>query len=257
MPSVKIPESRYTIKVHGYTDKGMLRGRNEDYFAYYMPDDAILRGSYGSLFVVSDGVGGHVAGEAASAEATNVLLQEFYFGDRTEKIPSRLEGAFQYAAMHVYDLSSDHSSFTNMQCTLTALLIKNDHFYTAHAGDSKAFLLRDQKLFQLTKDHSLVAKLIRLGFVTPEQARTHPYKNVLLRALGEKPIMPVDIDSGNILPGDIFCLITDGITEHITEEELRQFLQKGNIQNELENLVKEINHRGGHDNMTILTVEIC
>jgi protein phosphatase len=158
--------------------------------------------------------------------------------------------------MHIYDLACDHSSCSNMQCTLTSLLIKNDRFYTAHAGDSKAFLLRDKKLFQLTKDHNLVAKLVRLGFISSEQARSHPYKNMLLRALGERPILPVEISSGNIMADDIFCLITDGISEHLTIEELRLFLLKGNIENELGGLIKEINQRGGYDNMTMLTVEV-
>jgi protein phosphatase len=245
------------LEVFGLSDRGQIRPHNEDYYGFYIPEDALIKNKWGSLFAVSDGVGGNAAGEVASAEAVNVLLQEYYFGDHSEKTPDRLKSAYQFAAMHVYDLSTSHKSVQNMQCTLSALMILKDRFHIGHVGDSKIFLLRDRKMVQLTKDHSLVAKLVRLGLITPEAARTHPNKNILLRALGERPILPADFYTGNVLPGDIFCLITDGILEHITEEELRGFiLKKGYRQNELQELIIEINARGGYDNMTILVVKI-
>lgn len=248
---------KIVLQVSGLTDKGQVRPRNEDYHAYFIPPDRKSKERRGSLFVVSDGVGGHLAGEVASAEAVNVLLQEYYFGDYTDKLPQRLEGAFAHAAVHIFDLASHHPGFHNMQCTLTALLIWHDQYFIAHAGDSKAFLLRDGTLTQLTKDHSLVAKLVRMGLISEEQAKTHPYKHMLIRALGENPILQVDTYKGNILPGDIFCLVTDGILEHISEEELRLFLlQKGNLDNIEEEIIKQVNDRGGCDNMTILTVKV-
>jgi PPM family protein phosphatase len=252
-------ENNYSgnLEVCGLTDKGMARPLNEDYYGFYIPADSIILNKWGSLFAVSDGVGGNAAGEVASAEAVNVLLQEYYFGDHSEKIPDRLKNAYQHTSIHVFDLSNSHSFFQNMQCTLSALMIRNDRFHIAHVGDSKIFLLRSQKIVQLTKDHSLVGKLTRLGLVTPEAARTHPNKHVLLRALGENPILPADFYTGNVLPGDIFCLITDGILEHITEEELRlSLLEKGCRDGDLKKLVTEINSRGGYDNMTILVVRV-
>jgi protein phosphatase len=244
------------LEVYGFTDVGQMRPHNEDYFGYYIPPDIWIKNNRGSLFVVSDGVGGNSAGEVASAEAVNVLLQEYYFGDYSEKAPERLKNAFQHTAMHVYDLSVSNRAVQNMQCTLTALLVKQDKFHIVHVGDSKAFLIRDDKIAQITKDHSLVAKLVRLGMISTEEARIHPNKNVLLRAMGEGPILPPDHYTGNIMPGDIFCLITDGILEHLSMIEFTQFLTNNNPAVSLPEMIAEINKRGGYDNMTIIMVKI-
>jgi protein phosphatase len=245
------------LLVSGFSDKGNVRPNNEDYFGYFVPTEIKLKDAWGSLFAVSDGVGGSAAGQVASAEAVNVLLQEYYFGDLTRKIPNRLTSAFQRAALHIYDLSISHTSARNMKCTLTALLLKRDRFFINHVGDSKILLLRDNKIFQLTKDHNFVAKLVRLGLITQEEARTHPNRNILLKAIGDGPLVMHDFDSGFVKAGDLFCLITDGILEHATAEELKSFLlEQGPSENGLTQLITELNRRGGYDNMTILTVEV-
>ena len=161
------------VEVHCFTDKGSIRSNNEDYFGYYIPPDSGLKERWGSLFAVADGVGGSAAGEVASAEAVNVLLQEYYFGDHTEKVPERLKNAFQHTALHIYDLSISHASNRNMKCTLTTLLLKQNRFFITHVGDSKILLLRGDDLIQLTKDHSLVGKLVRLGSDNPGRC-PHP-----------------------------------------------------------------------------------
>jgi len=247
----------FNFIVNGNTDKGQIRPRNEDYFSFFIPPDSITRETLGNLIVISDGVGGHLAGEVASAEAVNVLLQEYYFGDYPKKLPNRLKGAFAKAALHVFDLSKQHKDFSNMQCTLTALLLRQDQYFIAHAGDTRAFLLRSDNFIQLTKDHSLVAKLVRMGMVSQEQAKTHPYKHMLIRALGESPLLPIDIYTGTIQIGDIFCLVTDGILEHLNEAELQMYLlENDTLDNIQKKLIQEVNQRGGCDNMTILTVKV-
>ena len=243
------------LQVHGLSDKGSVRQNNEDYFGYYMPAGGLDH--LGSLFAVSDGVGGSAAGEVASAEAVNVLLQEYYFGDHTDKVPERLKSAFQNTSLHIYDLSISHRSARHMKCTLSTLLLKQNRFFITHVGDSKILLLRDNDLIQLTKDHNLVGKLMRLGLVTAEEARTHPNKNVLLKAVGDGPLLMPDFYSGVVRPGDLFCMITDGILEHATHDELKSFLvEQGSSTNELAELIAELNRRGGHDNMTIMTVRV-
>ena len=245
------------LQVYGLTDKGSVRPNNEDYFGYYIPPEARLRDKWGSLFAVSDGVGGSAGGEVASAEAVNVLLQEYYFGDHRGKAPDRLKSVFQRTALHIYDLSMSHASTYNMKCTLTTLLLKEDRFFITHVGDSKIMLLRNHRIEQLTKDHSFVGKLVRLGLITPEEARTHPNRNVLLKAIGEGPLLLPDFYSGFVRPGDLFCLITDGIVEHATPEELKSFLlEQGSSEKGLTQLIAELNSRGGYDNMTILTVGV-
>ncbi|AFM39944.1 serine/threonine protein phosphatase [Desulfosporosinus acidiphilus SJ4] len=258
--SIKSNIQKFHFSVEGNTNKGQVRPRNEDYFNYFIPPHINIRETFGSLFVISDGVGGHLAGEVASAEAVNVLLQEYYFGNYSKKPPNRLKEAFAHAATHIFDLSKQHKGFSNMQCTLTALLLRQDQYIIAHAGDSKAFLLRSKTLTQLTKDHSLVAKLVRMGLVSKEQAKTHPYKHMLIRALGESPLLPIDLSTGTIQTGDVFCLITDGILEHLNENELREFLleneENDNFGKIHKRLIREVNSRGGCDNMTILTVKV-
>ncbi|MDP4177229.1 MAG: protein phosphatase 2C domain-containing protein [Bacillota bacterium] len=245
------------IKVQGCTDPGKIRSNNEDSFGSFIPTDINMREKYGSLFVISDGVGGSAAGEVASAEAVNVLLQEFYFGMYSERIPDRLRNAYQHTAVHIYDLAcGTNPSLQNMKCTLSALLIRNDKFFISHVGDSKIFLIRKNKMVQLTKDHSLVGKLVRLGLISQEQARVHPNKNVLLKAIGDQPIMMADFYSGKVVPGDLFCLITDGILEHQTEEELKSFIEKDTSEEGLKSMISEMNNRGGYDNMTIMTVVV-
>lgn len=246
-----------TLKVCGISDKGSVRPNNEDYFGYFIPTEAQLKNKWGSLFAVSDGVGGSAAGQVASAEAVNVLLQEYYFGEHTRKVPNRLKSAFQRTSLHIYDLSISHTSTHNMKCTLTTLLLKQNRFFITHVGDSKILLLRDNKIIQLTKDHSFVGKLVRLGLITPEDARIHPNRNILLKAIGDGPLLLPDFDSGFVKRGDLFCLISDGILEHATPEELKSFLlEQGPSERGLTRLIEELNRRGGYDNMTILTVEV-
>lgn len=246
-----------SLLVQSITDKGIVRPNNEDFHGHFIPTTKLVSGKFGSLFVISDGVGGSAAGEVASAEAVNVLLQEYYFGAHSERIPDRLKSAFHYTAMHIYDLAnSNNAAIQNMKCTLSALLIKHDKFFIAHVGDSKIFLLRSNKMIQLTKDHSLVGKLERLGLISAEQARVHPNRHILLKSLGDQPIMLADFYSGAVLPNDIFCLITDGVLEHETEEELNLFLQNDSSEEGLKQIIAEMNQRGGYDNMTIMTVKV-
>lgn len=242
--------------VQSCTDKGKVRDNNEDYHKYHVPNDKNLIENFGSLFIISDGVGGNSAGEVASAEAVNVLLQEYYFDTSVKKLQERLKGAFQRTAMHIYDLSTSNTSMNSMKCTLSALLIKQDKFFITHIGDSKIFLLRSNKLVQLTKDHSLVGKLVRLGLISPQEARTHPNRHVILKAMGDQPIMLPDFYSGRVMVNDMFCLITDGILEHLTVDELKAFLIKDGTETGLKNIINESNKRGGYDNMTIMTVKI-
>lgn len=250
-------DSKPPVTVASWCDIGMVRNNNEDYHGFFIPKDNLVTEKMGCLFAVSDGVGGSAGGEVASAEAVNVLLQEYYFGRYSERGPDRLKSSFQYTARHIYDLSSrSYRALANMKCTLSALLIKRDRYFIVHVGDSKIFLLRNNRILQLTKDHSLVGKLVRLGFVSEEQARQHPNRHVLLKALGDQPILSSDYYTGKLQRGDKFCLITDGITEHMTVNELSIFLN-GDISEEgLKALCEEINSRGGHDNMTIMIATV-
>lgn len=254
-PSRSRTNTEFNVQVA--TDMGVARTNNEDYCGYYIPTDRFIKERLGALFAISDGVGGSNAGEVASSEAVNVLLQEYYFGNYTEKVPDRFKAAANVTALHVYDLAEESGSCNNMMCTLTALLIKDNRFYINHVGDSKAFLLRDGDLIQLTKDHSVVGRLLRMGFITKQEARVHPQKHVILRSLGERPIMPADFYSGILQPGDIFLLCTDGILGHLDEDEIRDFLlQKRHLTEGVKKLIDIANERGGEDNLTAMIIDL-
>lgn len=241
--------------VHSCTDKGRVRRNNEDYCGCYVPEDEKITQNFGSLFAISDGVGGSRAGEVASSEAVNVLLQEYYFGDHTLRCPDRFKEAFQVTSLHIYDLAETSGSCNKMMCTLSALLLRGKKFYISHVGDSKIFLLRGGELIQLTKDQTIVGKMLRMGLINREQARTHPSRHVLLRSLGERPILPADFYSGNLQEGDLFFFSTDGIFEHLTQEEILDFLLQGRQESEgVGKLIEVANSRGGEDNMTVMTV---
>ena len=245
------------LEACGVTDRGQVRSKNDDYFGYYIPVDPAVKEKRGSMFAVADGVGMCAAGGAAGAEAVNVLLQEYYVGKFSEKTEQRLRTAFQYTALHVYALSISDPCARNMKCTLTSLLIKQNHFFITHVGDSKVFLVRDEKINQLTSDHNMAGKLLRLGLITAEDARSHPQRNILLRAVGESPYLLPDFRSGPLRPGDLFCMVTDGVTEHASAEELRAFLlQKNPSRESLTRLADELKRRGGSDNITVLAVKV-
>ncbi|HEX9060504.1 MAG TPA: hypothetical protein VF941_10015, partial [Clostridia bacterium] len=126
MKKVEFEDNISNLKVCGCTDKGMVRPHNEDFYGYFVPEDEAMREKWGSLFVISDGVGGNQAGEVASAEAVNVLLQEYYFGFHPEKVSDRLKSSLDKVTIHVYDLSVSNPICSNMMCTLTALNIRGD-----------------------------------------------------------------------------------------------------------------------------------
>ena len=244
------------LTVAGLTDPGLVRTNNEDYFGYYIPEDPRVLDQAGSLFAVSDGMGGASAGEVASAEAVNVLLQEYYFSPRNLKAATRLKAAFDRTNAHIYRLANYHSSFNRMQCTLTVLLLRGKDYHIAHVGDSRAYLLRGGQLTALTKDHSLVGRMERLGVLSSEEARQHPNRHVLTRSVGEAPIPRVDVISGRRLPASLFFLATDGVTGVLSDEELREFLlAPGALADRLAAIIMEVNRRGGNDNATVLAVE--
>lgn len=236
------------------SDRGRQRARNEDFFAYYVPDDPRRRAEYGSLCCVADGVGGHAAGEAASAEAANVLLQEYYFAAPRQRADVRLQRAFRAVAAHLYELGSAHADFHNMQTTLTALLLHGDRYWVAHVGDAKCYLIRDGAVRQLTRDHSLAAQMRGLGMLGAEEARHHPGRHVLTRSVGADPLVRPDLHSGKLTAGDLFVLVTDGAMDDLRPSELARIFSAARLEEAVAEAIATANARGGADNLTFLAV---
>jgi protein phosphatase len=226
------------------TDTGRKRRRNEDAFVCEPP-----------LFAIADGMGGAQAGEVASRLAAESLRE----GDRGDL--STLEQAVELireANRRVYAYSSENASTRGMGTTMTVALVDRDRVTIGHVGDSRAYLLRDEQLTQLTQDHSLVAELVRSGRLTPEEAETHPRRSVITRALGTDSDVEVDVFSVQAREGDLYLLCSDGLTSMITDAEIESILAsaRANLDDATKRLIEAANHAGGEDNITVVLFEL-
>ncbi len=255
MPRVARPVAMMALEVAGATDPGRIRPKNEDYLRYEVPADPLLGDARGSLFLVADGVGGAGGGEVASAEAAHTVMQEYYLDLRGG--PGRtLRRAIERANLHVYHLRRGHPGFSGMQTTMTALALCGGRYWLGHVGDSKAFLLRGGIFRQLTRDHTFVQEMRRLGLVDARRADRHPHRHLLTRAIGGDPLVAVDLQRGPARAGDCFVLATDGLFEHLRPEDVREAFANSPPDAAAGACVEEAKRRGGFDNLTVLAVRI-
>ncbi len=231
------------------TDRGLVRSLNED---------SLCVSPEIGLFAVADGMGGHLAGEVASATALQMLEQEL--GRRLQKgeFPDHaLVDAVQGANRKIFELASSNQQWAGMGTTLTACLKREEVIYIAQVGDSRAYLLREGRIAQLTEDHSLVRELVKNGGLTEEQALQHPQRNVLTRALGTAPSLTVDLYLHKVGPGDLLLLCTDGLTGYLRPEEILFTVRTSpNLDTAARVLVDKALGAGGKDNITVILLEM-
>lgn len=208
----------------GLTDAGPHRSNNEDRIGLFLPDDPVLMDRKGVLCVIADGVGGHKAGEVASATAVETIIREYYSPSSHSRLESALRQSVQVANLRVHDLGQGQLELRQMETTATALVLAGDRGYVAHIGDSRVYHFRDGRLVQVTSDHSEVAELVRMRLVSPEGARNHPGRNVLTRTLGARLIVRPDFLQLPMRAGDQFLLCTDGLWSEVTDEEIAEAL---------------------------------
>ena len=236
----------YSVASASITDTGKVREINED---------AVCE--TGNLFAVADGMGGHQAGEVASALALSQVGQ--YVEDNLGIIPGEklVEKAVSSANAAVHQKAVSSARFHDMGTTVTLLYREGDTAYIGQVGDSRAYLLRDGGLRQLTRDHSLVAKLVEEGEITREEARHHPQRNIILKALGLEPQVEADVVSVAIQPGDVFLLATDGLTSLVSDEEISRVLSEHPVPSKAaRRLVDLALAAGGTDNVSVVIVSI-
>ena len=234
----------------GRTDVGVIRSGNED--SYLMVPD---RG----IFVVADGMGGHAAGEVASDMAVHYVARELdsLRGLSDEQVAERMRGAIRTANGAIFQRTLTEHDKRGMGTTVTALTLFESRFLIGQVGDSRAYLLRDNKLSQLTKDHSYVQEQVDAGYLTPEQARTHPYSNVITRCVGANSDVMPDIYVGSVRPRDVFLLASDGLTGMLEDYQLAELLSPERMpEDEVDALIAEANRHGGLDNITAVIVRI-
>ncbi len=232
------------------SDVGRVRAENEDACGRFPREDP---GAEEQLFIVADGMGGHERGREASTTAVEVV-QRTYFAQAGGGGPvlRRLERAVQRANAQVHEQAANGR--VKMGTTCTALALAEGRLFLAHVGDSRAYRIRNAHLEPLTQDHTLAEDLRREHVLTDDEARTHPRRHVLTRALGIDPILQVDLREGGAgRAGDRFLLCTDGLAE-VPEGELLNAVKSHPPQQACEALVQQANERGGRDNVTVLIV---
>ena len=234
-----------TVTQLGYgTDTGRKRRRNEDAYVVEPP-----------LFAIADGMGGAQAGELASSLAAGAVREDEAAAGSGER---RVAELIQEANRRVYERSSQDAAASGMGTTMTVAFVGDANVAFGHVGDSRAYLIRDGKLEQLTEDHSLVAELVRSGKLSPEEAESHPQRSVITRALGTDPDVDVDTFSIETAPGDLFMLCSDGLTSMVEDDVILQTIEKNrdNLQTAAKALIRAANKGGGEDNITVVFFEI-
>jgi PPM family protein phosphatase len=232
-------------RVASITDTGRRRRHNEDAYVSEPP-----------LFAVADGMGGAQAGELASSLAAAALRDDTLDREGGEQ---RVDELIQEANRRVYQRQSQDAAASGMGTTMTVALVEDGRVAIGHVGDSRAYLIRDQRLEQLTEDHSLVAELVRSGKLSPEEAEGHPQRSVITRALGTDPDVDVDTFSVETKPGDLFLLCSDGLTSMVDDEKILREIERNrpDLAAAAKSLVRAANKGGGEDNITVIFFEIA
>jgi protein phosphatase len=230
----------------------MIRSGNEDNF-FAEADE--LRG----VFVVADGMGGHAAGEVASEMAVQIvarhllLLKSVLDKESAEKVAQSMREANRA----IYDRMLAEVDKQGMGTTASVLVLSDNQFLIGQIGDSRIYLLRDGALTQLTKDHSYVQEQVDAGLLTPEQARYHPYSNVITRCVGASENVEADIYEGEMKPGDVYLLASDGLTGMVDDRRLQaMLLARSGPGRIVDALIAEANGRGGLDNITAIVIQV-
>ncbi len=253
-------EKRVKILSFGQTDVGMRRDHNED--SYLINDET-------QLFVVADGMGGHAGGEMASRLAVTtideVVTQEMakvrngnpYKGP-IEQHPALmvLPNAVKRACATIYQTAQENPRLQGMGTTVTTVGFVDNYAFFAHVGDSRAYLIREGHIEQLSEDHSLVNEQIKAGLITAEQARLSRFKNIITRSVGFEEDVAVDTMVVPVREGDIFVLCSDGLANLATEQDIRDALHDNFLRDAPRRLVDLANDRGGDDNITVVVAYV-
>ena len=238
--------------IHAFlrTDVGRVRTHNEDFVIYREPVDANDEAQNGWLYIVADGVGGADAGEVASQFASERTLEHYLNTSDNPNWGQRLVDAMQAANTDLRQMVAERDGNSHMATTMVAVVFKGAQAYLANVGDSRGYLWRDGRIQQITKDQSLVAKLLEEGAITAEEAEFHPRRNVILYSLGSERSPKIDLFEQTMQPGDIILLCSDGLTRHVTNDELSQMIAAADPAQATQDLIELANSRGGQDNIS-------
>lgn len=238
------------LKIGNLSDVGKKRTVNEDYYGSFT-------GKFGNLIIVCDGMGGHKGGSTASRLAVETIKIHFENLSKNFNPSEEIKNALSKANNNIIQKALESEELKEMGSTAVVLLIKDNFAYYAHIGDSRIYLIRENKIHQLTKDHSLVQQLVDSGIIDQKAAENHPQKNVITRSLGAEGKNQPDIaEAIAIFKNDIFILCTDGLTAYLSDEELQKIATENDIQKACKIMIDLANQRGGKDNITVQIVKV-
>lgn len=238
------------ISCAGNTDVGVVRSGNEDSF---------LLDCARGLFIVADGMGGHAAGEVASEMAVRIIASELgsLRGVSDGDAATRMRSAIRKANAEIFDRTLAEHDKRGMGTTTTVMVLFSRRYLIGQVGDSRAYLLREGEFLQLTKDHSYVQEQVDAGLLTPEQARTHPYSNVITRCVGANEDVAPDVYFGNLEQGDRVLLASDGLTGMLEDQQIAGIMTaEENPEVAVNKMITDANKRGGLDNITAIVIRV-
>lgn len=248
-PATVNPEYTKTLLDYsGISESGRVRTINQDsYFVGEIP-------SRGLLALVADGMGGHKTGEVASRKAVEIIREELE--QASSHPPGALARAVQAANLEIYDYAREHDEHSGMGTTLTAVFIDDQVGLVGHIGDSRAYLIRDNTIHQLTQDHSWVAERVRQGILSEKEAKHHRWRNVITNALGATQEFKLDLRHFDVRRGDKLLLCSDGISMLIPDETLLEIIDRHPPEEATETLMALANERGSPDNITAVVLQV-
>ena len=242
------------MKGFGNTDIGKTRNSNQD-------NVFILNKKVGyldNLYIIADGMGGHKAGDIASKKAIEFFIEGIEEGEIIENdVLDLMISALSYANDEVYELSKANKDYENMGTTFLAVTIKNDRLYIVHIGDSRLYGIRNDKIVQMTTDHTYAMDLFKAGIISKKEAEIAKEASILTRALGTNRNIEADALFCDIYSNDIFIMCSDGLNTMVSNEEIRKIAQLSNISTDekVQKMIDKANENGGKDNIAIIIIE--
>ncbi|MEG0805843.1 MAG: Stp1/IreP family PP2C-type Ser/Thr phosphatase [Lachnospiraceae bacterium] len=239
------------MKLHSNTDAGRAREENQDYV--YTSENPV--GNLSNLFIVADGMGGHNAGKYASSSVVDTVVESIQHSHK-KQIFELFETAIQLANTHLMKNADDEVSKQGMGTTLVAATIEEDKLYVANVGDSRLYVVNSNEIRQITKDHSLVEEMIRLGQLDREKAKGHPDKNIITRAVGVTKELKIDYFEVTLCENDSVLICSDGLTNMVEDNQIKLIMNgQRDVVEKVERLIEEANNNGGKDNITVAVIE--
>ena len=257
MPDTPLRQPDFKVTGHGQTDVGMRREVNEDSFMILAAQN---------IWIVADGMGGHAGGQFASTITVDTVgralvrrlsqAEQKAGANGDVNVAAVVEEAVREACAAVFDTARERPELTGMGSTVTAMLVYGDKAWFGHVGDSRAYLIRDGVIHQVTEDHSLVQEQVAAGLITAEQAKVSVMRNIITRSIGFERDVKVDVGAVPLKRGDQFVLCSDGLTGHVDDDEILQIVAAEDRRRAPSVLIRLANERGGEDNSTVVLTTV-